>query len=148
MNKWQALENILNNQHENVPNEVWSDEEIVFHACHWNGYNFRFANSLLKSNKKFVLKIIKYWGYTLEYADENIKKDKKFILDAVKYNASVIKYIDPELRKNKIIHKGYWKNSWNLINRSISIHISILETQNQIEKKSKIISEAIDHYSL
>ena len=58
------------------------------------------------------------------------------------------KHIWSKLKKNKIIYKGYWKNSWNLINRSISIHVSILETHNQIEKKSKIISETIDHYSL
>ena len=44
MNKWEALENVLNNNHENVPEDFWLDEEFVLNACHWNGFNFRFAN--------------------------------------------------------------------------------------------------------
>ena len=71
MDKWKALEKVLNNDHENILEKFWSDAEFVFHACHWNGHNFRFAHSLLKKDKKLVLKIIKYWGYSFEYADEN-----------------------------------------------------------------------------
>ena len=101
MNKWKALENVLNDQHENVPKELWSDEEFVFHACHWNGFNFKYADPALKSSKKFVLKIIKYWGYSFEYADCNLKKDKKFILEGVLFNASIIKYADSILQNDK-----------------------------------------------
>ena len=100
MDKWKALEKVLNNDHENILEKFWSDAEFVFHACHWNGHNFRFAHSSLKKDKKLVLKIIKYWGYSFEYADENFKKDKKFILDTIKFNASVINYMDSELKKD------------------------------------------------
>ncbi len=101
MNKWEALENVLNNYHENVPEDFWLDEEFVFHACHWNGFNFRFANLSLKKNKKFVLKIIKYWGYSFEYADDKLKRDRNFILEALSFNASIFKHIDPSLKNDK-----------------------------------------------
>ena len=58
MNKWQALEKLLNDFHGDVPDNFWLDEEFVLHACHWNGFNFKFADLSLKQNKKFVLKII------------------------------------------------------------------------------------------
>ena len=110
MNKWQALQSVLKNDHENVLEEFWSDEEFVFHACHWNGYNFKFAHPILKNKKEFVLKVIKYWGYSFEYADQNLKKDKTFILNAVKFNASIIEHIDPALKKDKSFVNQILKN--------------------------------------
>tara|TARA_B100001121_G_C18571300_1_gene565119 strand:+ start:33 stop:395 length:363 start_codon:yes stop_codon:yes gene_type:complete len=110
MDKWQALQNVLKDDHENVLEEFWSDEEFVFHACHWNGHNFKFAHPILKNKKEFVLKIIKYWGYSFEYADQNLKKDKTFILNAVKFNASIIKHIDPTLKNDKNFVNQILKN--------------------------------------
>jgi len=101
MDKWQALEKLLNDFHEDVPEYFWLDEEFVLHACHWNGFNFKFANLSLKQNKKFVLKVIKYWGYSFEYADDTLKKDRSFILESVLLNASIINHIDPVLKKDK-----------------------------------------------
>jgi len=44
----------------------------------------------------------------------------------------------------KDFHKKYWKNTWALISRSVSLHISILETPNFIKKKANTIIDAIN----
>ena len=69
-----GIEKLLNDFHEDVPENFWLDEEFVLHACHWNGFNFKFANLSLKQNKKFVLKIIKYWGIHLNMQMIFLKK--------------------------------------------------------------------------
>ena len=48
MNKWDILEYVLKDEHDKVPKKFWSDEEFVFHAVHWNGFNFQYASNELK----------------------------------------------------------------------------------------------------
>ena len=52
MTKWDVLEHVLVGNPEKVPLEFWADQEFVFHAIHWNGFNFRFANDDLKKLNK------------------------------------------------------------------------------------------------
>lgn len=51
----------------------------------------------------------------------------------------------PKMKKNrKQFSKMFWKNTWNILSKSISIHIPILENKLQIEKKARIISAVIN----
>ena len=77
MNKWDILEYVLKDEQDKVPKKFWSDEEFVFHAVHWNGFNFQYASNNLKKSEKFVAKIVKYWSYTFQYADLNLRKKEE-----------------------------------------------------------------------
>jgi hypothetical protein len=43
-------------------------------------------------------------------------------------------------------HQKYWKNTSNLISRSVSLHISINETAVQIKEKAKKIIAAVNKF--
>jgi len=51
----------------------------------------------------------------------------------------------PKMKKNKKnFSKIFWRNTWNILSKSISIQIPILENKLQIEKKARIISAVIN----
>jgi len=103
MYKRQFLENVFIEQNEKVPDKLWDDEEFVWNAVQWNGFNLKYASERLKKDKRFIIKIIKYSGYSFKYADDDLKKDKKFVIEIIKFNKGIFNYIDNELKDNEEI---------------------------------------------
>ena len=55
MNKWYHLESVFSSNFQEVPLDLWSDKEFVLHACHWNGFNFRFVDNNLKQDSDILI---------------------------------------------------------------------------------------------
>lgn len=71
------------------------DSEIVFDALTNSGFAFEYADQSLKSDRSFILEVLKipewqyddnpvYYSAILKLADESIRKDKEIILEALK----------------------------------------------------------------
>lgn len=94
MNKWIALDFVLNDEVNSVDTHYWDDKEFVFNAVHWNGYNFKYASENLKNDKEFILEIISYSGCIFKFIDNKLKSDSEFVLKLLDLNVSILYFLD------------------------------------------------------
>jgi len=59
---------------------------VVLAACTKHGCALRYADDVLKSDKRVVLAAVRSDGWALKYADDVLKSDKAVVLAAVKSN--------------------------------------------------------------
>lgn len=62
---------------------------------------FEFASDNLKSDKEFVLEMVKKRGSLLYIVDNNLKSDKEVVLTAVRQNTCVFQYASDNLKSNR-----------------------------------------------
>lgn len=92
-----------------IPNEFKNDEDIFEEAIWYpNSSNFKYANKELKSNKKFISRIIcsNFWNYDiLKYADEALLNDEEFMYSLIEKHYECYEYLGDKLKRNV----EFWK---------------------------------------
>src|SRR3989338_4349086 len=77
------------------------DDEMVIAALQRDGQALKYASQELKSNKKFVLKVVSKYGSALEFVDEKLKADIDVVTTAILSHPSAILFADPIFKENK-----------------------------------------------
>ncbi|EFC36692.1 predicted protein [Naegleria gruberi] len=85
-----------------APKEFTADKEIVLSAANSPGFYFLYAAESLRSDRDFVLEIVKKKGDSLRDVSPQFKKDREIVYDAVK-SGRALQYADPIFWKDREI---------------------------------------------
>lgn len=78
-----------------------SSKEVVEQCVQFDYSLMYYADSTLKKDKDYALKLIEYNGNLLKYLHNNLKGDKDIVTRAFKKNSESIQYADKSLMKNR-----------------------------------------------
>lgn len=85
---------------------IWSNKEIVLNIVKYDGYYLKYVDKKFKRDKKIVYESVKNYNRgsneIFDYADEELKSDKEFILKLIKEGyESIYPYINEDLKKDR-----------------------------------------------
>ena len=87
---------------EDFPKNLVDDEDFMVDACNQRFEVFEFASPRLKSDKKYLLRMVKDSDYrVLFYADKAIVDDEAFMREAIQILGDAFAYASPCLKKNR-----------------------------------------------
>ncbi|MFM7684286.1 MAG: DUF4116 domain-containing protein, partial [Bacteroidota bacterium] len=90
------------NYKELLLNVNYSIDKEVVEECVQFDYNLMYyADSTLKNDKDYALRLIKNNGNVLKYLHKNLQKDKDIVIRAFLKNSESFQYADISLRKNR-----------------------------------------------
>ena len=85
---------------------IWSNKEIVLNIVKYDGYYLKYVDKKFKRNKRVVYESVKNYNRgsneIFDYVDEELKSDKEFILKLIKEGyESIYPYINEELKMDR-----------------------------------------------
>jgi hypothetical protein len=85
---------------------IWSNKEIVLNIVKYDGYYLKYVDKKFKRNKKIVYESVKNYNRgsneIFDYVDEELKSDKEFILKLIKEGyESIYPYINEDLKMDR-----------------------------------------------
>ena len=82
--------------------ELRSNKDFIFNIFKKHGsYIFSLVSESLKSDKEFILKLLKLEYICFAYIDYNLRNDKEFMMEAISINPETYEFASYELKNDK-----------------------------------------------